>query len=97
MSMNIKKITKGEIPEVLPIISVRNTVFFPHQFIPLAIGRPKSLRLIEYAVREDSLIGVVAQRDGTIDDPNKEDLYKIGTIARVLKVIDLPDVPVRDG
>ncbi|MCB0262337.1 MAG: endopeptidase La [Calditrichaeota bacterium] len=89
--MNIKKITKGEIPEVLPIISVRNTVFFPHQFIPLAIGRPKSLRLIEYAVREDSLIGVVAQRDGTIDDPNKEDLYKIGTIARVLKVIDLPD------
>ncbi|MEZ4746769.1 MAG: endopeptidase La [Calditrichia bacterium] len=91
MSMNIKKITKGEIPEVLPIISVRNTVFFPHQFIPLAIGRPKSLRLIEYAVREDSLIGVVAQRDGTIDDPNKEDLYKIGTIARVLKVIDLPD------
>ncbi|MCB0288312.1 MAG: endopeptidase La, partial [Calditrichaeota bacterium] len=56
-----------------------------------AIGRPKSLRLIEYAVREDSLIGVVAQRDGTIDDPNKEDLYKIGTIARVLKVIDLPD------
>lgn len=91
MTTNIKKISKEEIPEVLPIISVRNTVFFPNQFIPLAVGRPKSLRLIEYALREDSLIGVLTQKDGSVDDPSKDDLYQVGTIARVLKVIDLPD------
>ena len=79
------------IPETLPIIPVRNTVFFPHQFIPLAIGRPKSIKLIESALRGDSIIGVVAQRDGTVDDPSPDDLYQIGTIARILKVIDLPD------
>ncbi|MEJ2636945.1 MAG: endopeptidase La [Calditrichia bacterium] len=80
-----------QIPETLPIIPVRNTVFFPHQFIPLAIGRPKSIKLVESAVGEDSLIGIVAQKDGTIDDPKTDDLYKIGTVARILKVIDLPD------
>ena len=79
------------IPEVLPIIPVRNTVFFPHQFIPLAIGRPKSLRLIEYALKENTLIGVIAQKEGSIDDPTPTDLYTVGTVARILKVIDLPD------
>ncbi|NOX36948.1 MAG: endopeptidase La [Calditrichaeota bacterium] len=79
------------IPEVLPVIPVRNTVFFPHQFIPLAIGRPKSLRLIEYALKENTLIGVIAQKEGSIDDPTPEDLYTVGTVARILKVIDLPD------
>ncbi|MFZ0390834.1 MAG: endopeptidase La [Calditrichia bacterium] len=80
-----------EVPEVLPIIPVRNTVFFPHQFIPLAIGRKKSIKLIEYAVQENSLIGIIAQKDGIVDDPKPEDLYSIGTVARILKVIDLPD------
>ncbi len=80
-----------EIPEIIPIIPVRNTVFFPHQFIPLAIGRPKSLKLIEYALQEQTVIGVIAQKDGTIDDPEIGDLYQVGTVARILKVIDLPD------
>ena len=80
-----------EVPQEVPIISVRNTVFFPHQFIPLAVGRPKSLRLIEHSLKEETVIGVLAQKDGSIDDPSHEDLYQVGTIARVLKVIDLPD------
>ena len=80
-----------DIPEYLPIIPVRNTVFFPHQFIPLAIGRPKSLQLVEYAMKEDSLIGVLTQRDGAVDDPEADDLFRVGTVARILKVIDLPD------
>ncbi len=91
MTTRSKSLQNVEIPKTIPIISVRNTVFFPHQFIPLAVGRPKSLRLIEYAVKEDSVIGVLAQKDGAIDDPGPEDLYTTGTIARVLKVIDLPD------
>lgn len=91
MSVNPSNKPNVEIPSEIPIISVRNTVFFPHQFIPLAIGRPKSLRLIEHAIREDVVIGILAQRDGSVDDPSQEDLYNIGTIAKVLKVIDLPD------
>ncbi len=91
MTISSRNFANIEIPDNVPIISVRNTVFFPHQFIPLAVGRPKSLRLIEHAVREDSVIGVLSQRDGVVDDPRQEDLYEIGTIARVLKVIDLPD------
>lgn len=79
------------IPDVVPVIPVRNTVFFPHQFIPLAIGRPKSIKLIEHALTENTVIGVIAQKDGTVDDPTPDDLYTVGTIARILKVIDLPD------
>ncbi len=91
MTISSRNFANIEIPDNMPIISVRNTVFFPHQFIPLAVGRPKSLRLIEHALREDSVIGVLSQRDGAMDDPRPEDLYDIGTVARVLKVIDLPD------
>lgn len=79
------------IPESIPVIPVRNTVFFPHQFIPLAIGRSKSIKLVEDAVKSNGLIGVIAQKDGTVDDPKWTDLYKVGTIARILKIIDLPD------
>jgi ATP-dependent Lon protease len=79
------------IPESIPVIPVRNTVFFPHQFIPLAIGRQKSIKLVDDAIKGNNIIGVIAQRDGALDDPNPADMYKIGTIARILKVIDLPD------
>jgi len=91
MAINPKHFGEIVIPERIPVVSVRNTVFFPHQFIPLAIGRPKSIRLVEYALREDSVIGVLSQKDGTLDDPAPEDLYHVGTVARILKVIDLPD------
>jgi ATP-dependent Lon protease len=91
MTINPKHPGNIHIPEVLPIVSVRNTVFFPNQFIPLAIGRSKSLRLIEHAINEDTVVGVIAQKDGSIDDPNIDDLYRLGTIAKILKVIDLPD------
>ncbi|MCB0295728.1 MAG: hypothetical protein KDG51_10935, partial [Calditrichaeota bacterium] len=64
MAITSKSVDDIKIPEIVPIISVRNTVFFPHQFIPLAIGRPKSLRLIEHTIREDTVIGVLTQKDG---------------------------------
>ncbi len=91
MTKHDEHITEVEIPKELPIITVRNTVFFPHQFIPLAIGRPKSLRLIDHALREDSLVGILTQKDGAIDEPTYDELYRVGTVARILKVIDLPD------
>ncbi|KPK29023.1 MAG: hypothetical protein AMJ61_00650 [Desulfobacterales bacterium SG8_35_2] len=82
---------RNNFPKSVPIVPVRNTVFFPNQFIPLAIGRPKSLRIIEAAMRENGLIGVVTQKDGSVDEPNPEQLFNVGTTARILKVIDLPD------
>ncbi len=91
MSQSAKQNHNIEIPTHIPVIPVRNTVFFPHQFIPLAIGRPKSLELIEYALKENSVIGILSQRDGAVDEPGINDLYSVGTVARILKVIDLPD------
>lgn len=91
MTSEGKNVDEIQIPKNLPVIPVRNTVFFPNQFIPLAIGRPKSLRLIENALKDDSLIGVVSQKDGKVDQPTPAQLYDVGTTARILKVIDLPD------
>lgn len=91
MSSEEKNMNKVKSTKNLPVIPVRNTVFFPNQFIPLAVGRPKSLKLIENALKEDSLIGVIAQKDGKIDQPTPDQLFQVGTTAKILKVIDLPD------
>ena len=79
------------IPEVLPILPLRNTVLFPQQVIPISIGREKSVSLISKVSETDKLIGVVAQRDGSIEHPESKDLYTWGTLAAVLKVFDMPD------
>ena len=79
------------LPEILPIIPLRNSVLFPHQIIPLAVGREKSLRLLSDIKDKSKYIGVIAQKQGLIDDPSPEDLYTWGAVAVVLKVIDLPD------
>lgn len=79
------------IPKVLPLLPLRNTVIFPQQILPLSIGRDKSVKLIESAIRSDRLIMVVAQRDGSIDDPSADDLYRWGTIAQVMKIFKMPD------
>ncbi|MCH7887158.1 MAG: endopeptidase La, partial [Candidatus Marinimicrobia bacterium] len=79
------------IPEVLPILPLRNTVLFPQQVIPISIGREKSVSLISKVSETNKLIGVVAQRDGSIEHPESTDLYSWGTLAAVLKVFDMPD------
>ncbi|MCK5077266.1 MAG: LON peptidase substrate-binding domain-containing protein, partial [Calditrichia bacterium] len=79
------------IPSEISLLPVRNTVFFPNQFLPLSVGREKSLRLLKDSVTFQEPIGIISQKDGTIDDPSVQDLYQYGTIARILKVIDLPD------
>ena len=76
----------SDVPEQLPILPLRNSVFFPGAVMPLTIGRPKTIRLIEETMRENSLIGIVAQRSPEIDDPAPTDLYQVGTIARVIKL-----------
>ena len=70
---------------------LRNTVLFPQQVIPIYVGREKSLKLIEELDPENKHIVVVAQQDGSVEDPKQEDLYSYGTLALVLKVFDMPD------
>ena len=80
-----------EIPELLPILPVRNTVLFPGVVIPITAGRDKSIKLLRQAYQENREIGVVAQKDADVDEPGLDDLYKIGTVARIIKILQMPD------
>lgn len=79
------------IPEELPILPLRNTVLFPGIVIPITVGREKSIKLIRDAYKKDKLVGTIAQRNPNVDDPGVKDLYKVGTIAQVLKILEMPD------
>ncbi len=74
------------IPSELPILPLRNSVFFPGAVMPLTIGRNKTIKLIEEATKEKSMLGIVTQKDPDIDDPSITDMYNIGTAARVIKI-----------
>lgn len=75
----------------LPILALRNMVLFPGVTIPVAVGRSKSLSLINEAQRLKNPIGVICQRDGKVEDPNIADLYKVGVVADIIKILELPD------
>ncbi len=77
--------------EVLPVMPLRNTVVFPHQVIPLAVGREKSLNLLKYLDEETKVIGLVSQMDGNLEEPKPKDLYEWGTAAMILKKFKMPD------
>ena len=85
------EISKEELPLTLPILSLRNTVLFPGVVIPITASRDKSIKLIKDANNFNKLIGVVAQIDENIEDPKVKDVYKIGTVAKILKVLQMPD------
>ena len=86
-----EKINKEEIPDILPILPIRNTVLFPGVVIPITAGRDKSIKLIKDANRGNKTIGVVAQKNELDENPGFEDLYSIGTVAKILKVLKMPD------
>ena len=77
--------------EHYPVMPLRNTVLFPQQVIPIYIGRDRSLKLINDLGTDKRYIVVIAQEDGSIEDPSPNDLYSYGTLAQVLKVFDMPD------
>jgi ATP-dependent Lon protease len=85
------ELTNVDVPDILPILSLRNTVMFPGVVLPITVGRQKSLQLIQEVYRGNRLIGTIAQKDGSVDDPEQGDLYQIGTIAQVLKILEMPD------
>lgn len=80
-----------EIPSEVSILPLRNTVLFPGVVIPITVGRDKSIKLIKDAYKSDKIIGVVSQKDVAIEDPNFEDLNKVGTIAFIIKMLRMPD------
>ncbi len=86
-----EEINKEDVPEVLPILPLRNTVLFPGVVIPITAGRDKSIQLIKEANKGNKIIGVVAQKNEAIEDPTINDIHKIGTVARILRMLKMPD------
>ena len=85
------KIDQSQLPDSLPILALRNAVLFPGTVFPITIGREKSMRLIEDAERTNSFIGTVPQNDLSVEEPTKEDLYAYGTVAKIVKTLEMPD------
>src|ERR1700753_4130101 len=80
-----------QVPDVLPILPLRNTVLFPGVVIPITVGRDKSIKLIRDANKGDRMIGVVSQQDVGIEDPTFDQLNRVGTVALIIKVLQMPD------
>lgn len=80
-----------ETPDILSILPLRNTVLFPGVVIPITVGRDKSIKLIKEAYKGDRIIGVVSQRDVSIEDPTFEQLNSVGTVAHIIKMLQMPD------
>ena len=85
------KIDQGQLPDTLPVLALRNAVLFPGTVYPITIGREKSIRLIEDAERTNGFIGAVPQNDLSVEDPRKDDLYPFGTVAKIVKTLEMPD------
>ena len=82
---------KVEVPEILPILPLKNTVLFPGVVIPISIGRDKSIKLVKDVYKKNKYIGTVTQKFSNIEDPKVDDLYKIGTVAQIIKILEMPD------
>ena len=81
--------------QVLPVLPLRDIVVFPHMIVPLFVGREKSVKALEDVMNEDKQILLLTQKSASDDDPNKDDIYKIGTISTVLQLLKLPDGTVK--
>ena len=81
----------SEVPELLPVLPLRNTVLFPGVVIPITVGREKSIRLIKEVYKKDKIIGILAQVDPDTDDPDIKDLYRVGTVAQIIRILEMPD------
>src|SRR6266478_4331017 len=83
------------IPPELPILPLRDTVLFPNSFMPLAVARESSVRLIDDAITNGKLIAVFTQRDASVEEPGRADLYPVGTATHIHKMFKLPDGSLR--
>ncbi|MBP3192499.1 endopeptidase La [Natronogracilivirga saccharolytica] len=86
-----KKMTESDIPEELPILPLKNTVLYPGVVIPITVGRDRSLELVKKAYETDKTVGIVTQKNKDQEDPAPDELYHVGTVAQILKLIKMPD------
>lgn len=85
------EVDDAELPDTLPILALRNVVLFPGTIYPITIGREKSLKLIQDAEKSNSYIGAVPQKDFSVEEPKAGDLFEFGTLARIIRTLELPD------
>lgn len=85
------KMQKEKLPEALSILPLRNTVLFPGVVIPITAGRDKSIKLLQKAYKNNEVIGVVAQKNNAEEDPSEAEIYKIGTVAKIMRMFKMPD------
>src|SRR3982751_1628661 len=97
--LDVEELSTGErpliVPDELPILPLRDTVLFPNSFMPLAVARETSVRLIDDAIANGKLIAVFTQRDAAIEEPGQADLYPVGTATHIHKMFKLPDGSLR--
>jgi ATP-dependent Lon protease len=86
-----EQMAEESVPEVLPILPIRYNVLFPGVVIPITVGRDKSIKLVDDAYATTKTIGVVAQKDSEVENPTEENLYRMGTVARIIKKLKMPD------
>ncbi len=84
-------VTQLHVPDVIPILPLRNTVLFPGVVIPITVARSKSLKLVHDVYQKNKILGTTAQKDADVDEPGVDDLYAVGTIAQILKILEMPD------
>jgi ATP-dependent Lon protease len=94
-SAGVHEVDLNSVPTELPILPLRDTILFPHAILPLAVARESSVALVNDAVRERKVIGVVTQRDPAVDDPVESDLHRIGTLTHIHKMFKFPDGSLR--
>ena len=86
-----EKLRKEQVSEVIPILPLMNTVLFPGMVIPITVGRNKSIKLAQEYSRSNHPIGVITHKDNELEEPSQKDLYAVGTMARILKFLSMPD------
>src|SRR5215216_437362 len=98
-ALDLEELSTGDrplvLPDELPILPLRDTVLFPNSFMPLAVARESSVRLIDEAISSGKLIGVFTQRDASVEEPQQDDLYRVGTATHIHKMFKLPDGSLR--
>src|SRR6186997_306044 len=98
-TLDLEELSAGDrpiaVPDELPILPLRDTVLFPNSFMPLAVARESSVRLIDEAISVSKLIGIFTQRDASVEEPQQADLYEVGIVSQVHKMFKLPDGSLR--
>lgn len=88
---DLEELKVNDMPSELPLLPLRNTVLFPGVVLPISVGRPKSLKLVREMYHKDLIFGTVTQKDPDVDEPTGTDLYSVGTVAKVLKILEMSD------